>query len=252
MSTYLYGIIRHKPTSTSFGVGVGDPPRLIRSLRFRSVVAVVSNVDADQIGEAAGIRALRRDMAAHSQALSRVLESRAVLPCWFGIVFPEDRVVVDELLAPQHDELLARLDTVDGAIEVALTATFVEEQVLREVVEEQPELLNKSAGAGVGYSRRVELGSRLAAAISSKRDAAAEWMIQRLAPLSRQVVIADGVSELTVLRASFLVAREQLDRFDRSLDRLRVEAGDSIQFSCVGPLPPYSFVDMRIRAGARQ
>src|SRR5687767_7655697 len=142
MSTYLYGIIRQsdrrpkRPSSPPFGLGVGDPPRDVRLLTFRDVAAVVSNVDADQIGESAGVRALRRDMAAHTEVLSRVLEARAVLPARFGVVFPDDQTVVDELLAPQHDELLDRLGAVDGAIEVALTATFVEEQVLREVVEE--------------------------------------------------------------------------------------------------------------------
>jgi hypothetical protein len=51
-----------------------------------------------------------------------------------------------------------------------------------------------------------------------------------------------------VLRASFLVARREVERFDRTLDAIQAEAGKAMRLSCVGPLPAYSFVDVRVGA----
>jgi hypothetical protein len=232
------------------GAGVGEPPRKVRLLTFRDIAAVVSSVDADHIGESAGAKALRRDMAAHTDVLNRVLDDRTVLPSRFGVVFPDDRTLVEELLAPQHDELLERLNALKGTIELALTAQYVEDKVLREVMNQQPHLMPRADSAGNSYSRRLDLGARIAEAIRAKRDSAAESIVKRLVPLARDVAIAEEGSDLTVLRASFLVDRVQLNRFDRALERLQAEAGEAIQLSCVGPLPPYSFVDLRITAGA--
>ena len=53
-------------------------------------------------------------------------------------------------------------------------------------------------------------------------------------------------SDLMVLNASFLVEQKALPKFDRVLEKLNTEAGDLIQFDCVGPLPPYSFTELRL------
>jgi hypothetical protein len=48
------------------------------------------------------------------------------------------------------------------------------------------------------------------------------------------------------LNASFLVERAKLKKFDRRLEKLQAAAGHRLKFDCVGPLAPYSFVDLRL------
>ena len=72
--------------------------------------------------------------------------------------------------------------------------------------------------------------------------AAGEWL-GSLAVDSRE---ASRGSELMILDAAFLVAADRLERFDRELDATAAEEAGLMRFNCVGPLPPYSFVDLRL------
>jgi hypothetical protein len=249
--TYLYGIIRTPDPRQNrvlkvLDNGVGTPPARVRLLPFEEVSAIVSTVDADAIGESAGVRGFMRDMAAHADVLNRVLAVRTVLPSRFGLVFPDDRVLVEEMLAPRHDLLLELLRQLKGAVELRVTAEYVESKVLEEVIRRQPQLTRNAAAT---YQQRIDVGRRIAGAIAEKRDSDAHWVLDRLARVARDVSVGEAGSELNVLKASFLVDRGDIDRFDQALARVQKQAGDSIRFACVGPLPPYSFADVRIPAG---
>ena len=246
--TYLYGIIRAPDPSKSrirevLGTGVGTPPSPVRLLRFGDLAAVVGTVDAEQIGERAGARAFMRDMAAHADVLDRVLKVRTVLPARMGLFFPDDRSLIREMLEPQHDLLLDLLRRLSGTVELRVTAAYLEDQVLDQIICQQPQLAGRQ---GATYTQRIETGRRIARAIASRRDTDARWILDQLVPAARDVSVADGSSELTVLRASFLVERKALGRFDGALERVQTEAGDVMRLACVGPLPPYSFADLRL------
>src|SRR5687768_2129404 len=58
--------------SQSIGVGVGEPPRPVEALIHRDLAALVSAVAPGEVGgdpARANVRALRRDMKAHSAVL---------------------------------------------------------------------------------------------------------------------------------------------------------------------------------------
>jgi len=244
MSTYLYGVVRppQRMPRSVLGGGVGDPPGEVYLLRHDDLAAVSSAVEAEAIGDSAGIRGLRRDMAAHAQVLNRMLALGAVLPARFGVVFPGDDQVTSRLLEPQYEELIRQLDRVDGAVELKVKADYVEEQVLREVVTAQPQL----AVSGGAYQQRIDAGRRIAAALQSRREHDRLSLVERLAPLARDVTQHPAASDMNVLNASFLVNAATISRFDRRLAEVQEEAGSVIRLDCVGPLPPYSFVDLRL------
>jgi hypothetical protein len=252
-STYLYGILRrpkveHVTLSKLLKTGVGMPPSSVRLVPFEDLAAIASSVAADRIGESEGVRGLRRDTAAHADVLNRVLSVRTVLPGRFGIVFPDDRTLIEEFLAPQHDLLLNLLRRLKGAVELSFTADYVEARVLEEVIRTTPELGANLRGGG--YHDRIDLGRRIAQAISLRRESDAPWILDRLASAAREVAVHEARSELRVLGASFLVDRSNVDRFDLGLERVQKDVGGLMTLSCVGPLPPYSFSDVRIPAAA--
>ena len=179
--------------------------------------------------------------------LNRVLEKTTVLPGRFGVVFPDDQALVEELLRPQYRSLSETLDRLDGAVEVSVKATYLEEQVLKEVVKEQPQLAGRS---GSGYAGRIDVGRRVAAAIEAKRDHDAARLLDRLTPLARDVAVGRAASNLMVLNASFLVERGRMRRFDEALEKIDATAGHRLRLGCVGPLPPYSFVDLDFKASS--
>jgi hypothetical protein len=255
---YLYAVVRRpgRKRAPPPGEGIGDPPLAVELVIHREVAAVVSLVPRRAGGDTEEstrqkVRAMRRDMLAHTDVLNRLLESTTLLPVRFGVVLPDEQAVVDTLLEPQHDVLVAHLERLEGAVEISLKANYKEELVLREVVREQPHLSRQSARAGGGTSAladRIDLGKQVAAAVEAKRDRDGRWLLEQLSPLARDVTVAEPASELMVLNASFLVDREALDQFDRRLNKTSRDTTPRMRLTCVGPLPPYSFVDLRLEA----
>jgi len=259
MGTYFYGIIRTSAADRAvrntdrapWGRGVGSPPAPVFASAVGDLAALVSEVDDREIGEAAGVRALRRDMVAHSDVLNRVIATTTVLPVRLGVVLPNEAVLVNEILDPQYDELLKLLERLDGAVELTVRATYREEAVLREIIADQPSLA-RGAGGAASYSERIELGRRIARAVQAKRARDQDWLAQQLSALAREVILRPAPSDMTVLEASLLVDRNQLKRFDAAAAHVCAQLGTLIQWDCVGPLPPYSFATIRLPVrGAR-
>jgi hypothetical protein len=256
-NVYLYGIVRWpvpEALSASDTTGVGEPARPVRAVRARSVAALVSDVSASAMS-AAGTRGTRRDMKAHAALLNRLAGVATILPVRFGVVLPDEATLLSRILEPQYARLDQLLTQLDGTIEVTLKATYVEEQVLRDVMAARPELAAASRAAGAGPARgagslaqasRIELGRRIAAAIEDHRAQDARWLVAALRPVAPDVRVGRPLSDLMVLNASFLVRRAGLSRFDARLAEVQKEIGRRMTLDCVGPLPPYSFVDLRL------
>jgi hypothetical protein len=251
MGTYLYGFARWPlPRDVALGSGVGEPPRTLEILPYQDVLALVSTVDEDQSNNPAP-RALRRDMKAHAAVLNRlILDGKlTVLPCRFGIIFPNDESIVAQILKPQRAWLRQSLDQLEGTIELTLRATYLEPQVLEEVVREYPQLATRSSGMqrrGRSYQGRIELGRHVAAALRSKREQDAKWLLGVLRPLVRDVKMAEPINDMMLLNASLLVERKSLPAVDEMLDQLHQREYHRIRLDCVGPLPPYSFVNVAL------
>lgn len=268
MPTYLYGIVRwpvpwerpgpsrgtKSPAEAGpLGAGVGDPPKPVAVLRHRDLAAVVSNVATGEVG-GADVRALRHDMKAHSGVLNRLIELGApsVLPVRFGVVLPTPKALVERLLDPQYPVLVGYLDRLQGAAEVSLKVTYIEERVLREVVAEQPRIARRAGAVPRGrpgpeqYQSKIEIGRQVAAALRERQERDGKWLLAALRPAVRDARANKPASDLTVLNASFLVEKAGLPKFDKALETLNAEVGHLMRFDCVGPLPPYSFAELRL------
>lgn len=248
-NSYLYGIIRWpapKGSIDSLGAGVGDPPRAVRPVRLRELAALISDVSGAEM-QAQGLRGTRRDMKAHAAVVNRVAAAMTVLPVRFGVVLPDERSLIAQFLEPQYERLLSYLNHLEGTVEVSLRAMSLEEPTLREVVAERPDLaFGRRGGVSMAHEARIEQGRQLAAAIHDLQDRDARWIVDNLAPSVRDIRIGKPLRDLMALNASFLIERKKLSRFDRTLEKLNAAVGHRIQFDCVGPLAPYSFVDIRL------
>jgi len=250
---YLYGIVRWPPSggAKSLGAGVGDPPRPVRVVRAGELAALVSDVSPADM-EAQGLRGMRRDMKAHSLLLSAVAATTTVLPVRFGVVLPDERSMVERILLPRRLELLDYLGHLEGANEVTFRATYVEEQILREVLRAHPELASpprptrRHTAMSASAASRIELGRQVAMAIQEEKEHDAQELLELLKPGAKDVRLGKPLADLMVLNASFLVERAKLPAFDRLLERVNASKGSRMTFDCVGPLPPFSFADLRL------
>src|SRR5215212_3535511 len=100
---YCYGITAAKTAEPQPGAGLGGAA--VEPVRFGDLAALASRVPTGTV------RARRRDL----------------LPLRFGIVFDDQRALVDEFLAARQDELLALLRELEGKVELRVTAHYRED-----------------------------------------------------------------------------------------------------------------------------
>lgn len=237
MSTYLYAITRSDhPVGLDGLPGVGETPEPLRTLATPALTAVVS--DAPE-----GLRAKRRDLAAHQAVLERLMRDGAVLPMRFGLVSPDDGQVRD-VLEQQREDYLARLGDLEGRVEYNLKAGRDEDDLLREIVAGSEEIrrLNDLTRQDPGaHDQRVALGELVAHEVSARQHRDATGLVAGLASRAAGHVVGQP-GEPHFLSASFLVARDHAAAFEQAVDEEAQRRGQAYTLNLHGPLPPYSFV----------
>jgi hypothetical protein len=240
--TYVYGVVRRSDANERRRDGVAGTDVVF--VHHEDLSALVSPLPGT--GE---IRARRRDLLRHSDVLQDVLADGPVLPLRFGTVLADAVSVVDELLAPRREELHALLADLEGAVELSVRAFYREEAVLAEIVGKDRRvagLRERTMSGDAAHALYVELGEAVARALDRKRAHEADEILAGTRALARDVVVQDRQSELEILRASFLVERARLESFDRAMNELARRRSGTVLFKYVGPLPPHSFVSLRL------
>jgi hypothetical protein len=181
--------------------------------------------------------------------LGEALAYGTVLPMRFGVVLEDDASVQRDLLDLHHDTLKQQLSDFKDMIELRVRATYDEDIILREIVTEQPELARRqrklrTAPADAAYYGRIALGEAVAHAMERKRHLDAIALLDALAPLALASEVGEPGHERVVVNASFLVRKQQIDRFDQAVDGLGRAHADRMRFTYTGPLPPHSFVNL--------
>jgi hypothetical protein len=277
---YLYGI-----TSVSSGervpapadatelnvveapVDLGPDHGPVQLLKRERLAAVVRQVPlADFTTEALQARlgdptVLKRLVQMHNAVIGAVHQRQAILPAKFGAVYArlED---VAAAMEQRHEALLAQLERLDGCDEWAVHVYVDQRIVQAQVRTEQntdPGLHQLAATRpGQAYFLRRKLDDDLAAKTAQVTDDVALAAYERLARLAidgiaerpaRSSGDADGEAE--VLRAAFLVRREQTEDFVADV-RACADAQGGWRCSCSGPWPPYSFAAIPEKDGDEQ
>jgi hypothetical protein len=153
---------------------------------------------------------------------------------------------VNELLADYEEGFEAALGELAGCAQFTLRARYVADQVLREVLEEQPEVVRvreevRALPGDSGYYQRIRLGELVAQSMENKRRADSALIVDRLAPFAEDVTSAAPNSGEAVVDASFLVTRDQLVAFETAAERLARDWDGRVRLRLLGPLAPYDF-----------
>jgi hypothetical protein len=218
--TYVYGV-----TWASARL-----PADLDGVQYGELAAVTMPVDQRRL------RAKRRDLLRHAEVVQRIFDVAPVVPLQFGVVLDD---VVNDLLEPRHDELVRLLTELDGLVELTIRATYREEDILRTLLAEQPQLARlRERGSP------VQLGEAVARALAARREADAQAILRTLQPLVRGRAVDELRTELDVFRGAFLVERKRVKRVDAAVERLAGEHATTTSFKLIGPLPPHHFVHL--------
>lgn len=242
---YVYGVVRASPKARPRSKGINGQP--IRIIADQGLGALTSDVAGDPV------EAGRDELLTHSRVLESALERGTVLPMRFGVVMPSASAVREQLLGVHREELAAQLDEMNGKVEVNIKGLYDEPSVLRELVEDNPDIAGLRAALrdqpeDATYYERIRLGELVAAALDARRSADEHQIVERLAEHALGVEIGGPMHERMAVNASFLLERDRIGEFDRTLDRIASEHGGRIRFKYTGPLPPHSFVELSMEA----
>jgi gas vesicle protein GvpL/GvpF len=233
---YVYGFVGSGALKAPREEGVGQKP--VSVVEGDGVAALVSPVAG------ADVRLRRRDLTAHLRVIEAAFASTTILPCPFGTVVPSVEELERDVLGAARDELLAGLTQLEGTVQMNVKAIYDEEALLREIVGTDGEialLRERTRGAGdAGYAERVRLGELTAARIAERAELDGERLVRALAANAVDVAVEQPAAG-AALRASFLVERAALDRFDAALEALARDEQPLLRFDAIGPLPPTAF-----------
>ena len=239
---YVYGVV---PADA----GVPDD---LRGLDDTEVQLIEVDGIAAAVGEVALDRppGRRADLMAHSKVVDALADSGVVVPVQFGSVLVDRDSVREEFLAANGEHFAHLLSVLEGTTEFILRATYDEEQVLGEVVREDPVIADlhrhtRDLPPGTPHPDLVRLGELVSAALERKRAQDADLILATMRPHVLDHVERAGGGVDHLLDVAFLIDRMTTQQFEDTLEGLAEAVHERIRLSLTGPVAPYDFVEGR-------
>jgi len=242
---YVYGIIEGSEEKRWGPIGLEGQE--IRAVPFEKIAVVASPWARDVV------LATPENCRAHEQALGELIKTETVLPFEFGTVAPTEESLT-KLLRTNYLRLLRSLLKLRGKIEVNVTAVWRDTTVIfQELVKEHPmiahyrkEILAKPFEQT--YQDRLKIGQMVAETLEIKKRQEGEKLFKALKKgTSDACQVGRPMVDSTIFTGAFLVKRELYPEFERSLSELGKRYDGRVNFKYTEPLPPYHFVDVKIR-----
>ncbi|GAA4504065.1 hypothetical protein GCM10023191_057750 [Actinoallomurus oryzae] len=236
---YVYGIV---PASTRVPEGLlGAGGCRVRLVRHGDLAGVISEIPPT------GALGTREDLLAHENVVASLAGHTTMLPLRFSAVVTTAAGVVEEMLEPYYDWFTGVLADLEGRAEFSVSATYVQDTVLREVLAEEPELMRlreslRGLPEAAAYYDRVHLGELIIHALDAKREVDTEELVQTLSSHAVSVAPRPPVDEDTAADAAFLVSADDQASFRKAVDELGYRWAGRIKLRVLGPLAPYDFV----------
>ncbi|MEV4375541.1 GvpL/GvpF family gas vesicle protein [Streptosporangium sp. NPDC049644] len=239
--SYIYGIVPADVELTPDTLGVGDPPGQVRLVRYGEIAALVSDVPTD--------RPLGRpnDLMAHQRLLDEAAAEVPVLPLRFGAVVTDAQAVVDELLTPYHDDFRNTLNELEGRAEYIVKGRYVEQTILREVLEENAEagrLRDEIHGLPeeATWDARMRLGELINTSIAAKREADTAALLDAFTPLCVAIAVREPTHEQDAAHVALLAQTDRQQEIEEALGEFGTRWAGRVELRLLGPLAPYDFV----------
>jgi Gas vesicle synthesis protein GvpL/GvpF len=250
-ATYVYGVAPAEPFGNGHPPlrvpGIGGPGAPVRTIAFRDLVAIVSDVPGLCLDFS------RENLLNHQRVLDEVLSRSDVLPFTFGTVADCDDEIRQVLLCGGFDALHEQLEYVRGCVELEVKALWEEERLFAEIAQENEEVraLRDAVALlpdGEASLEKITLGQLTEAEIESKSAWESDALLDALEQHAVDFLVSPNLKDTMLLNAAFLVERVREKTFDATVSALGEANAGRLTFSYVGPLPPYSFVNLAFEA----
>ena len=248
-ATYVYGIVPTDERVSLPGAGVSAGPGGIHTLPHDGIAAVVGPSDVDDY-QGLAREELVKVLLQHQRVVEEVLPAFPVLPAKFGTVLAdEDRVL--ELLARGHALFRDELERLGACVQMEVVVQWDLEKVFAELGRDERIAEVRAAAAAPGAdteAMRIALGRTVQALLEQRRGVLRDRLLPRLQETGREVHVNPLMDDTMILNLALLVDESGRQRLDALLPELDAEHEGSLDFRCVGPLPPYTFATLEVES----
>jgi len=249
---YIYGIMDTAEEKGYPIKGIGNNGNMVQSLAYKDTTALVSDTSTQEFPIS------RENTLIHMKVIENFMEEHTVLPVKFGTVAignnslgPEERIK-KEILEARYSEIKELLNWLKNKVELGLKAIWKNmDRIFQEIITENIEiqLLKQkisSKGVNQSYNERIKLGTMVKNGLDKKRTAEGKRIIRALNGLYYDLRFNKTFGDKMLINSSFLVKKDNMENFDKKIKELASANKEKMQFSYIGPVPPYNFVELVI------
>jgi hypothetical protein len=242
---YLYGIIE-EPQVRRFGFsGVDDAE--VYTINCQKMAAIVSDTLLQDVDPT------RKNVRAHTVVQDEILKAYDLLPMGFGVIAHSDDEV-QKLLERNYQTLATELERLARKIEVGLKVFWDQEAMIKELQGGGQELTRIRAKINAATSRveaqnlLIEAGKLIERIATEWKNKYAEQVYVALKGMAVDARLNNPIGVKNILNAAFLVDRARESGFQKEVYDLDSKYRGKVDFKYVGPLPPYSFVNLKLES----
>jgi hypothetical protein len=240
---YIYGIIEESQPKNFGSLGVGEAE--VYAINYQKLAAVVSDTELKEIDPT------RKNVLAHTSVQDILLKAYDLLPMSFGMI-AESENEVQTLLEKNYDSFNKELRRLSGKIEVGLKIFWDEEAMISEIQGENEEFtklkakINAASSPVEAQNLLVEAGKLVERFVQDWKTKYAQRVYATLKEQAVEAQLNNPLGVKNLLNAAFLVERCKEGEFRKNIYNLDSKYQGKVNFKYVGPLPPYSFVTLKL------
>ncbi len=238
---YIYGIIATDEAPNFGAIGIGGRRDEVTTIAAKGLAAVVSNASMDHYVVS------RENLAAHTRVIEKVMEGHTVLPMRFCTVAETSDEIIS-FLENNSKELKNKLSDIDGKVEIDIKVTWKEmKKIYDEIAKENKKIRElKAKGQTANQQALVHAGELVATALEEKKAVEGEEYLRPLKKVAKDYKENEPTADGMVAHMAFLVEKGWLKEFDNKLEEIQEEFKERIQVHYVGPMAPFSFVNLQL------
>jgi curved DNA-binding protein CbpA len=238
-------------TPTNFGyIGVNN--REVNLVHYKDISVVVSNtpvINFDRLDK----KELTRHVATHQRVNEEVMKDYDIVPMAFGIIAPGVEEV-RRVLEKAYLQFKTALKNITGKAEFAVQIWWNPQKILEELANTNPEIQKLKQeislkGAILGMPIKLKLGKLIQKEAETRRQTFVNDIHTFLKSLSFDSTSNKLIDNEMIANFSFLIEKTRESELDKKMQELGKKYEGRLKFKYIGPMPPYSFVNINLKLG---
>ncbi len=246
---FIYGFIHSNRPEDMGPIGIQEHD--VRVVPDGEIAAVVSVSPYGDFGSLEK-ETLLRSLAVYQAAIETVMKRFKIIPMKFGTTL-NGEAALRQIMVQNHGRIDQSLSEMEGKIELDVVAFWKDfEAVLKELGQEREvRRIKEAAQTHTGVSlkeRQIKVGRMVKESLDRKKEEIGNQMVSSLKIKAGRHFPHSLMDDSMIMNAAFLLDEQNTETFEAEVKKLDAYFEDTINFRIVGPLPPYSFSTLTVKA----